>query len=289
MRTRQTPSKAVENRVLIASRRRCCLCVYLEDRRDIRPGQIAHLNRDPRDASFENLVWLCLEHHDAFDTRTSQSKGFSPAEVRHYRDRLYRAYAKSRKRITPPETYDDSSVELPSLKPVSEYEVVRSSHPRDINFTLEPWRYALWQVANQSDLFAYKAGNRADGVCLIERIDLPDGRIVIACIAVRGNPGQSVTNCVEELCFQVCERFEIPPNRLVWLEHYDFDPDQEWSLVTFEKVPPEAPFTNPTWVTVTPELWHELRLRPKKRLPSRNGTYGSKLVKLFPWPTQALV
>ena len=76
------------------------------------------------------------------------------------------------------------------------------------------WRYPLWQVANEPDLFAYKARN-ADGVCVIERIDLPDGKIVVACIQIAGNPGRSITNCVEDVCFQVCNRFEIPPNRLV--------------------------------------------------------------------------
>jgi hypothetical protein len=38
----------------------------------------------------ENLVWLCLEHHDEFDSHTSQSKGLTPEEVRAYRDRLYK-------------------------------------------------------------------------------------------------------------------------------------------------------------------------------------------------------
>ena len=288
MTTRHSPSEAVENAVLIASRRRCCLCVFLAHRNDVRKGQIAHLNRNHKDSSFDNLVWLCLEHHDEFDTRTSQSKGLRPEEVRHYRDRLYARYHLKGRKGLPSPTRHETAAQLPSLASTTEYERFRSRHPEELAFTLTPWRYALWQVANQPAYFAYKAANRADGVCLIERVDLPDERIVIACIAMPGNPGQSITNCVEELCFQVCERFEIPADLLVWLEHYDYDPHDEWSKVTFEKVPPEAPFTNPRWFTMTPKMWRELYLQPKKRLTSTNGTFRSKLTKLFPWPTEAL-
>ena len=39
---------------------------------------------------------------------------------------------------------------------------------------------------------------------MIERISLEDGRIVVACISVPGNPGTSVTNTVESICDQVC-------------------------------------------------------------------------------------
>src|SRR5207245_728190 len=101
------------------------------------------------------------------------------------------------------------------LSDVGECERIRQQFPDDLNFTIAPWRFPLWQVANEPELFAYKAGNQADGVCLIERIDLPDERIVVAAIAVAGNPGNSITNCVEELCFQVCARFDIPARRLV--------------------------------------------------------------------------
>jgi len=37
------------------------------------------------------------------------------------------------------------------------------------------------------------------------------------------------------------------------------------------------------------ELWEDLRLRPKRRLTHRDGTYRSKLTKRFHWPTEALL
>src|SRR5258708_36626628 len=100
------------------------------------------------------------------------------------------------------------------------------------------WRFPLWLVANKSDLFAFRGGNGSDGVCIIERVDLPDGRIVIACIEPLGNPGQSITNAVEAICFQVCERFDIPAQRLVWFVHYVNFGSTGGGGVTFEILPP---------------------------------------------------
>jgi hypothetical protein len=277
----------VERDVFVASRRRCCLCVFLDGREDVRRGQIAHLNRDRSDSRSENLVFLCLEHHDEYDTRRSQSKGFSTEEVRAYRDRLYRGNGEV------PSTGQiivmDAPTNLTPLPGANEYEILRQRFRRELDFTSARWRFPMWQVANQPELFAYKAGNGSDGVCLIERIDLPDRRIVVACIEMAGNPGNSITNCVEELCFQVCERFEIPADRLVWLEHYDYIEDSDWSLVDFKRMPPNRPFEDPKWTPMSWKMWRELRLKPRKRLTHRHGNYESELRKLFHWPSEAIL
>jgi hypothetical protein len=289
MSQRRHVPRSIEADVVLASRRRCCLCVFLEDRDMVRKGQIAHLNRDSSDRRFTNLVYLCLEHHDEYDGRTSQSKGYLADELRAYRDRLYAQNDPHGKWRAQADARLAQPVKSSLLEPLSEYETVRRNFPEELDFTTAPWRFPLWQVANEPEFFAYKAGNRFDGVCLIERIDIPDGRIVVACIQFAGNPGQSITNCVEELCFQVCERFEIPADRLVWLEHYDYDEDGEWSMVTFDRIPPHGPFADPKWVDMTPELWRDLRLKPRKKLRSRRNDFDSKLTKLFPWPTEGLI
>jgi hypothetical protein len=82
-------SKEAETQLLTMSQRKCCLCYYVTGNKGHRKGQIAHLNRDRSNSEFNNLVYLCLEHHDEFDSRTSQSKGFTPEELRRHRDRLY--------------------------------------------------------------------------------------------------------------------------------------------------------------------------------------------------------
>jgi hypothetical protein len=174
---------------------------------------------------------------------------------------------------------------------LSAYEKVSARFQDELGYVSKPWRFPLWQVANQPELFAFKAGNRADGVCLIERIDLPDGRIVVVCIQTPGNPGNSITNCVEGLCFQVCERFEIDASRLVWLEHYDYGSKKlpgDWNLVTFSASPPNRPFEGPTWTTMTLAMWNALKLRPKKRLVVKYGQIESKVRKLFDWPNEPM-
>lgn len=90
--TRVHVPSEIETSVLILSRRRCALCFGLNADAETKTGQIAHVNRNARDNRQENLVFLCLEHHDQYDTRRSQSKGFTEAELRQYRTMLYRQF-----------------------------------------------------------------------------------------------------------------------------------------------------------------------------------------------------
>jgi hypothetical protein len=149
---RRAIPKSVETEVLINSRRRCCLCVFLSGRDEVRKGQIAHLNQDSEDSHLENLVWLCLEHHDEFDSRTSQSKGLTSDEVREYRDRLY-AINRS-KGVSVSEDGTAYPINLPPLSETSEYEALRRRFSGKLDFVSHPWRFPMWQVANEPELFA---------------------------------------------------------------------------------------------------------------------------------------
>lgn len=82
----------VQVRVLTWSRRRCCLCYFLDDKDEVASGQIAHVDRNASHSAFDNLAYLCLAHHDKYDSKSSQSKGLLPGELRSYRDRLYQQY-----------------------------------------------------------------------------------------------------------------------------------------------------------------------------------------------------
>jgi len=79
----------VEAEVLLKSARRCALCFHLNSDLGEKLGQIAHVNQDPSDSSEDNLVWLCLDHHTVRDSRTSQHKNYTVAEVKAARARLY--------------------------------------------------------------------------------------------------------------------------------------------------------------------------------------------------------
>ena len=54
---------------------------------------MAHIDGDSSNSAIDNLVFLCLEHHDEFDSRTSQSKGLTPGEVARYRSELYEHFS----------------------------------------------------------------------------------------------------------------------------------------------------------------------------------------------------
>ncbi len=88
--TRKAISDELQNSVLLKSRRRCCLCFWLEGIDEVVKGQIAHLDQNPQNAEEQNLVFLCHNHHDEYDSRTSTSKGLKEGEVRKWRDELYR-------------------------------------------------------------------------------------------------------------------------------------------------------------------------------------------------------
>ncbi len=86
---REGITKGTEAELLFKSGRRCCLCYGLHLDFDVKRGQIAHINRDSSNSQMDNLAFLCLEHHDLYDSKTSQSKGFSETELRQYRNMLY--------------------------------------------------------------------------------------------------------------------------------------------------------------------------------------------------------
>lgn len=77
--------------ILTQSARRCALCFGLRGDVSEKKGQLAHLDRNPSNSDEGNLAYLCLDHHDQYDSRTSQSKGLTEGEVKEYRARLYRA------------------------------------------------------------------------------------------------------------------------------------------------------------------------------------------------------
>jgi hypothetical protein len=98
--------------VLAACRRRCAICFGLNRHTGIKPGQIAHLDRNAANPSLDNLVFLCLEQHDQFDSRTSQSKGLTSDEVQRFRQELATAIEHAWR-----QPINFGSVEAPTSRP----------------------------------------------------------------------------------------------------------------------------------------------------------------------------
>ncbi len=107
MSTRKGIKEADQVALLTRCRRRCCLCYGLKKDTEIKRGQIAHVDQDPSNNKLENLAWLCLDHHDEYDSKTSQSKKLKKGEVTHYKKELELLYAAEAK--IPIETVNFSS------------------------------------------------------------------------------------------------------------------------------------------------------------------------------------
>ncbi len=82
-------SQTLEGEVLEHSGRRCCICFGLHFDFEVKRGQIAHLDHNHQNNDIDNLAFLCFVHHDEYDTRTSQSKGWTIEEAKHYRAELF--------------------------------------------------------------------------------------------------------------------------------------------------------------------------------------------------------
>lgn len=88
---RKPISKQVETNILLSSRRRCCICFGLNRDTSLKNGQIAHLDHDNSNNVESNLAFLCFDHHDEYDSRSSQKKGLTIGEVKAFRSELLTA------------------------------------------------------------------------------------------------------------------------------------------------------------------------------------------------------
>lgn len=87
--SRKKLNTTTEKNILVNSGRRCSLCYGLNGDSSIKSGQIAHIDKNSSNDSEGNLVFLCFDHHNEYDSINSQAKGITKKELVHYRDKLY--------------------------------------------------------------------------------------------------------------------------------------------------------------------------------------------------------
>lgn len=270
---RKTTPRSIEARVLTASKRRCCICYYLHDDESRKKGQIAHLGQNATDSRFENLVWLCLDHHDEYDSTTSQSKNLTVQEVKIYRDRLYKETADRADSVS------DTTERGSRIRPG--FEGIWADMVHDPTNQLE-WLDQRWQTPWERDrwplLFAFKAPNLADGICRVERVTLPDGRKWMLLGNIDDNPGVTVTNAVEHVAFQVAAWLDLDVEHVIWLEYYAIEGDHHWSRITFAMSPPEGMFAGPAWHEMTRGDWHALGVVPRELVSSPSQEHPNSAV-----------
>jgi hypothetical protein len=131
--------------------------------------------------------------------------------------------------------------------------------------------------------FEFKGLGGRRAWCRLEVIPLKEGRTAVIATEVEDNSGTSVTNVAEHLASFACDRFQIDPDRLVWIEHYGYGGWRErtYDLVTFSRRQPErmqwaepvlrhqpsgwpGHFEEPEWRPMRDEDWQSLGLVPRQ-------------------------
>jgi hypothetical protein len=79
---------SVETSVLLKCKRRCALCFGLNNDSTEKRGQLTHIE-DGETIEETNAAWLCMLHHDLYDSRSRQTKGYTPAELRSHQETLW--------------------------------------------------------------------------------------------------------------------------------------------------------------------------------------------------------
>ena len=137
------------------------------------------------------------------------------------------------------------------------------------------------------DRFEYRGFHGCRCVCSLEILPATDGRRVVIATELEDNSGTSVTNVAEHLASEVCDRFGIDPDKLVWIETYGYaapgagERRRTFDRVTFKRREPDGVirwgpsvlkskpdgwpgyFQDPDWHAMTDEDWRSLGLAPR--------------------------
>jgi len=151
--SRKPIPEEVQDRVLLLSRRRCCICFGLHGDLNVKPGQIAHLDHDNTNDDLENLAYLCLSHHDQYDSTTSQSKGLREGEIKKFRDELYARMASRMPESEQPRATGATSGSLEKASEKDEAAIqpnIGSLRPETIHITHDD-ESDIWLKSNLSE------------------------------------------------------------------------------------------------------------------------------------------
>lgn len=124
-----------------------------------------------------------------------------------------------------------------------------------------------------SERFDFQGLHKCPSFCYID-IHRHEECVVVIATNPQDNEegaGTSVTNYAEHIATEVCKSYDIPQDKLVWIEHYDYrnrsyrrTQEETWDLVSFkrERTPirgywdypsNEMVFTSPKWQPLTVE------------------------------------
>lgn len=108
-----------------------------------------------------------------------------------------------------------------------------------------------------AETFNYKGLWDVDSLCGLRIFDYHDKHVVVVSELYRENPGTSITQAACLLVAQICEKFKLNPEKLIYIEH---NPDmhsklsfydEEFFEVTFDRH--NGTFANPRYTQLTKE------------------------------------
>ena len=110
--------------------------------------------------------------------------------------------------------------------------------------------------------YHFKGQWEVDSVCGLKIVEKTGKHIVIATEFYDRNPGTSITNFCAQLAMNICGKFEIDLQHLVFIEHSpDRDSKLEFYSATFDLVHFDwdgRKLSNPQWERITKEEVDEL-------------------------------
>lgn len=74
--------------VLLRSGRICGFCLGFGNDHQPKAGQIAHLDKNNQNGAIDNLMFMCLNHHNEYDSIQSQAVGLTIGEAKEFRARV---------------------------------------------------------------------------------------------------------------------------------------------------------------------------------------------------------
>jgi hypothetical protein len=85
------------------------------------------------------------------------------------------------------------------------------------------------------------------------RLEQTDKWTVLIVSELDDNPGTSITNAVEILFPQICEKLNLDPEKLVWVEHYSETPVyvEIWDVVTMDFEDNKPKLMSPKWERIS--------------------------------------
>ncbi len=186
MRRKKIP-KEIADELIFKSDRKCCVCKELGK-------QIHHIDGDTENSNVENLVFLCLNHHDEVSKSGGISRNLSPGLLRKYRSLLFQSVIEER-RVTPSAKVEvnstKSQTEESTFQQAYDASVVRSIHDSLWTLDYEDWN-TVREWISRLDQYTYRVGETA-------ALYILDAMYDIACRARRGMPG-TVALAIKSVC-----------------------------------------------------------------------------------------